>query len=237
MSTQINIENSNHPQTSSPSENSSQTPNPFESYTNAFEFFCYIKFPTIDSSIKQLPHSQIISHFEDLWKNLELSSQEKISREYFLSFSKPTKKFSVSINNKKRKQKSDLTENEIISIKNFINEMRERAFSDRASNIRKQPALGKTNYLSELNKFCLNKRYWKTLLKNNILCKFCEWISPLPDGSLVGVKVRTDIYRILKNMPINENDLLYCERNFREEYMDEIEKENVLNDNLIDINV
>ena len=108
-----------------------------------------------------------------------------------------------------------VTEKEIEFAEKLLEDAQLAATHDRARNLRKEPATKKLQFLGTLVRVLLNTKFQRVLLEKNVLGVFCDWLSPLPDGSLVSAPVRRELYRLLFVLPVTVDALLECEDKFR----------------------
>lgn len=79
---------------------------------------------------------------------------------------------------------------------------------DRKANEEKQPALHKVKILEEVTNMLEKKHLQDIFLQTDILSSIRKWLEPLPDGSLVNMKIRENLLRILLLFPYLDVDTL-----------------------------
>lgn len=84
------------------------------------------------------------------------------------------------------------------SINSMLNRMKEAADSDKASNIKRQPALKKLSMLKEVVKNISKHDLNEMLVENGVMSAIADWISPLPDKSLPSLNIRIELLKVLR---------------------------------------
>lgn len=93
------------------------------------------------------------------------------------------------------------------NVKAFLQRMLDAERADRKLNRLKQPALNKLKMLPEVVDCLSNKQMQHQLLDALLLQRVRDWLRPLPDGSLPALQVRSDLYRLLAQLPIDSDHL------------------------------
>eukprot|EP00854_Cymbomonas_tetramitiformis_P019388 gene19388-23180_t len=84
----------------------------------------------------------------------------------------------------------------------FLAKMELAAENDVELNHRKQPAVNKLKMLPEVIKVLEKTHLHNELLNSGVLDILKEWLSPLPDGSLPNLRVRSALLRLIGILPI-----------------------------------
>ena len=70
-----------------------------------------------------------------------------------------------------------------------------------------KPAVGKIKLLPKVSAYLSNRRLHEPLLDSLLLQRVRDWLRPLPDGSLPNLQLRSQLYRLLSQMPIDTDHL------------------------------
>jgi len=84
------------------------------------------------------------------------------------------------------------------SINSMLNRMKEAADSDKAANMKRQPALKKLTMLKEVVKNISKSDLNEMLVENGVMSAIADWISPLPDKSLPSLNIRSELLKVLR---------------------------------------
>src|SRR6185437_13460798 len=91
--------------------------------------------------------------------------------------------------------------------KRFLHRMDEAWKTDTEALQAERPAVAKLKMLDEVQSQVGKKEVADRLIDHGLLKVIKKWLTPLPDGALQNIRLRSVLYRILDSLPITETDL------------------------------
>jgi len=112
---------------------------------------------------------------------------------------------------KSRKKKDQWSEEEMKeraeTVQFFVKKMEMAAAQDVELNLAKKPAINKLKMLDEVVSQASKIHIQETMLDFGLLRAIKEWLTPLPDGSLPNIAIRTALFKLLGQLPVGEDRL------------------------------
>jgi transcription factor SPN1 len=92
-------------------------------------------------------------------------------------------------------------------VKETLAKMDEAVDEDEELRKQKLPAINKTKLLPQLLNILRKKKLHIVFLDFNLLACLTKWIKPFPDNSLPSINVRTALYKVLAELPVDRDHL------------------------------
>lgn len=109
---------------------------------------------------------------------------------------------------KRRRPEGEFISDADEMIQFVIEQMREAYRMDQESNRAKQPALQKRKLLPTVLRQLRKHDLQPMFIENGVVNVLTDWLSPLPDKSLPALEIRSQILKMLADMPPIDSDTL-----------------------------
>ncbi|KAG0181879.1 Transcription factor iws1 [Apophysomyces sp. BC1034] len=126
--------------------------------------------------------------------------RDEIDREFAKALASGKKK-------RKRLNEDDLERSMDEELSSLRERMKNAAEVDAIANSNKKPAIAKLKMLNEVTNMLNNKVLQDSILDNQLLDTIRLWLEPLPDRSLPGLDIQTEMLDVMDNLPIASDHL------------------------------